>query len=256
MTLNYSVDTTDWLTMANDFVFLCAMVLSVIVGLLVCVGLFFEVMNARYPERKIQKKRTNKRKWQELYRAPVSIAVIVFCFSGGLFSQAAGWALTPVELTVWTGPVFLLLSMVLYDTWFYWMHRLLHCKPFYRFHKLHHKSVTPTVWTNHHETLVEAILNQVFYLVIPFILPIPLEILVLQKIYDQVSGMLGHSGYEHFASPGARKPFPLASTVFHDQHHAYFSYNFAHTFSVWDRLMGTLHPEYDKTVKSFEAIKS
>jgi sterol desaturase/sphingolipid hydroxylase (fatty acid hydroxylase superfamily) len=124
----------------------------------------------------------------------------------------------------------------------------------FRFHALHHTSVSPTVWTNHHETIVEALLNQLYYFVIVFFLPIPWQVLVVQKIYDQISGMLGHAGYEHFASPAARQPWPLASTVFHDQHHGYFRFNFAHTFSFWDRAMGTLHPRYDSTVTEFERI--
>jgi sterol desaturase/sphingolipid hydroxylase (fatty acid hydroxylase superfamily) len=31
----------------------------------------------------------------------------------------------------------------------------------------------------------------------------------------------------------------------HDQHHRYFRCNYATHFTLWDRLMGTLHPEHD-----------
>jgi sterol desaturase/sphingolipid hydroxylase (fatty acid hydroxylase superfamily) len=216
--------------------------------------LFFAFINARHPERKIQKNRVNATPWRELRYAPGSIVVIALCFAGGLFAQGQGWALAPLPLTWWTGPLLLVASMILYDTWFYWVHRLLHWKPFYRFHAQHHTSITPTVLTNHHETIFEAVLNQSFYLLIVFVLPIPWPMLIVQKVYDQISGMLGHAGYEHFASPGGRWPFPLASTVFHDQHHGYFRFNYGHSFSVWDRMLGTLHPSYDETVARFERI--
>ena len=255
MAIMNSGGTDDWFAIVRDFLSLFAVVLVALVIVLLCVGLLFEFFNARHPERKIQKGRTNKRKWKELYRAPGSIAIIALCFSGGLFAQAKGWALTPFPINWWTGPILLAVSVFLYDTWFYWIHRLLHCKPFYQFHALHHKSLAPTVWSNHNESLAEAFLNQAFYLFIPFLLPIPWQILVLQKLYDQVSGMLGHAGFEHFASPAGRKPFPLTSTVFHDQHHAHFSYNYGHTFSFWDRIMGTLYPRYDETLASFEGGK-
>ena len=78
--------------------------------------------------------------------------------------------------------------------------------------------------------------------------------LVLQKLYDQFSGMLGHAGFEHFASPAGRAPFPLASTVFLNQHHSHFAY-YGHTFSIWDRMLGTLYPKYDDTLASFENNK-
>ena len=85
-------------------------------------------------------------------------------------------------------------------------------------------------------------------------LPIPWQVLVVQKLYDRISGMLGHAGFEHFASSAGRAPWPLASTVFHDQHHSSFRHNFAHTFSWWDRWAGTLHPRYDATVQRFEQM--
>ncbi|WP_137129276.1 sterol desaturase family protein [Rhizobium sp. FY34] len=253
--LSATVPELGWRGLALDFAVLFGLTVAAILIVLAAVGGFFEVMNARHPERRIQKHRVNRRKWQELAHAPGSVAIIALCFSGGLFAQAQGWTIAPLALSWWTGPLMLGLSVVLYDAWFYWVHRLLHWKPFYRFHALHHKSVAPTVWTNHHETLVEGFLNQAFYLLIPFILPIPWQLLVLQKLYDQVSGMLGHAGFEHFASPAGRTPFPFASTVFHDQHHGYFKYNYGHTFSWWDRMMGTLHPRYDATLESFEPKK-
>lgn len=234
------------------FAALFGLVVAAIVAILLGTGLFFEVMNARHPGRKIQKSRVNARKWKELAYAPGSILTLSLCFTAGLFSQWQGWTFPPLSLSWWSGPLTLALSVLLYDTWFYWVHRLLHCPAMFRFHALHHTSPVPTVWTNHHETLVEALLNQLYYLAIVFMLPIPWQMLVVQKVYDQVSGMLGHAGYEHFASPLARWPWPLASTVFHDQHHSSFRFNFAHTFSFWDRAMGTLHPRYDATVVSFE----
>lgn len=244
-----------WYPLAQQFLSLFGLVLLALVIVLVSVGLVFEFLNARHPERKIQKGRTNKRKWKELYRAPGSLVIIAFCFSGGLFAQMKGWTITPYALNWWTGPLLLAASVLLYDTWFYWIHRLLHCKPFYRFHALHHKSLAPTVWSNHNESLPEAFFNQAYYLIIPFFLPIPWQMLVLQKLYDQISGMLGHAGFEHFASPAGRTPFPLASTVFHDQHHSHFAYNYGHTFSIWDRMLGTLYPKYDETLESFEHTK-
>ena len=128
-----------WYSLAQQFLSLFGVVLLALVIVLVSVGLVFEFLNARHPERKIQKGRTNKRKWKELYRAPGSLVIIAFCFSGGLFAQMKGWTIAPYALNWWTGPLFLAASVLLYDTWFYWIHRLLHCKPFYRFHALHHK---------------------------------------------------------------------------------------------------------------------
>ncbi len=242
------------MALLTDFLGILAAVVTAIVTIMALTGLLFEILNRRHPERKIQKGRNNPRKWRELRQAPISILTLSTCFAFGLFAQFQGWALSPFALNWWSAPLLLIASMIGYDAWFYWVHRLLHTRLFYRFHALHHRSVTPTVWSNHHETFVEALLNQAYYAFVVFVLPIPWQVLIVQKIYDQISGMLGHAGFEHIASPAGRSPWPLASTVFHDQHHRHFRFNYGHTFSFWDRVMGTLHPKYDMTLKSFEDL--
>ncbi|MBY0613722.1 MAG: sterol desaturase family protein, partial [Beijerinckiaceae bacterium] len=156
----------------GEFLTLLATVVAVILALMLGTGLFFEILNRRHPDRKIQKHRVNERKWQELAYAPGSIVVLSLCFSLGLFAQWQGYALVPLELSWWSVPLTLGISVLLYDAWFYWVHRLLHWKPMFRFHALHHTSATPTVWTNHHETIVESLLNQAYYAIIVFVLPI------------------------------------------------------------------------------------
>ena len=64
--------------------------------------------------------------------------------------------------------------------------------------------------------------------------------------------MIGHCGFEYFAASTARYPSPLLCTTFHDQHHSGFRYNYANYFSFWDRVLGTLAPNYDQRVKTFE----
>jgi sterol desaturase/sphingolipid hydroxylase (fatty acid hydroxylase superfamily) len=82
--------------------------------------------------------------------------------------------------------------------------------------------------------------------------PIPPEVIIAHKLFDQVTGIAGHAGHEYFAAPSNRSPWPMLCTTFHDQHHGHFNYNYANTFSWWDRLMGTIHPRYDEIVERFE----
>lgn len=242
--------------LVKEFAILFAVVFATVVVLFAASSLVLEAMNRRHPERKIQAGRINRHKWRELRRAPGSIAVVAGCFSFGLFAQREGWTPTPLEATWWSVPLWVGIGIVLYDAWFYWTHRLGHTERFYRLHACHHGSPTPTPWTNHFETVGDAFLYQSFYAILPFVLPIPPIAFVAHKIYDQVTGVLGHAGYEHFASRLERRPWPLANTVFHDQHHSGFKYNFGHSFSVWDRVFGTLHPKYDETTAAFEKVSA
>lgn len=236
----------------TSFLTILFIALPTVICLFLSIAYFFEFLNHSHPDRKVQKSRLNKIKEIELRKTLGSIFTVALCISTGIYAQLQGWALTPVSLTWWSAPVFFIVSVFLYDTWNYWTHRLLHTKFFYKFHAPHHRSLSPTVWSNHNESLTEAFFNQSFFMVVPFILPIPWQILVAHKVYDQFVGMLGHAGYEHFASPLSRRPFPLTSTTFHDQHHSSFSFNYGHTFSLWDRVMGTIHPTYDEKISEFE----
>ncbi|TMK12662.1 MAG: sterol desaturase family protein, partial [Alphaproteobacteria bacterium] len=85
---------------------------------------------------------------------------------------------------------------------------------------------------------------QSYWLVAHFLIPAAPAVLLAHKLYDQVTGVIGHSGWEH-GGAWCRPPSPLVSVTHHDQHHRYFRCNYATHFTLWDRLMGTLHPEHD-----------
>ena len=73
-------------------------------------------------------------------------------------------------------------------------------------------------------------------------------VLLVHKIYDQITGVIGHSGWEH-GGGWCRPPSPLVGVTHHDQHHRYFRYNYATHFTWWDRMMGTLHPDHDAELR-------
>lgn len=219
-------------------------------------GTLFERLGARHPERRIQTRPFSDKKTdiRQSTRSLFSIAIYV---AGGLWLQANGYTLFAVWKLSWASLLFgLIISVVLYDAWFYWFHRLMHTKRFYRFHAQHHVSVAPTPWSNNNDTLTGTFFEQAYFLIAPLVLPFPALVFIIHKAWDQISGMIGHAGYEFFASPTARRPWPGVCTTYHDQHHAYFRFNFANTFTYWDRLFGTLHPGYDARVKEFEEIAS
>jgi Delta7-sterol 5-desaturase len=236
----------------TDFLALWAVTLT---GLLVLYFGFcglFHWLNGVSPERRIQSRPAKDQVTMEIRTSVVALVSIAGYVAGGLFIQAKGWALTPLPVTWWSVPVTFIASLVIYDAWFYWGHRLMHTKLLYRWHSHHHRSIVPSPWSNNSDTLVGAFVEQSYFLAAPFILPIPAAVLIAHKVYDQVTGIAGHAGHEYFASPSARAPWPMLCTTFHDQHHGHFNYNFANTFSWWDRMMGTIHPSYDAIVRKFE----
>lgn len=158
-----------------------------------------------------------------------------------------GFAAWPTS--IWSIVLSFLISMLAYDTWFYWMHRLLHTRPLYRrIHRWHHLSLPSVAWSNNSDTLLDNMFLQSYWLAAHLILPIAPVVLLVHKLYDHVSGIIGHSGVEHGGGI-TFPPSPMNSVTHHDQHHRYFNYNYSPHFTLWDRLMGTLHPTHDAEVK-------
>jgi lathosterol oxidase len=238
-----------------EFALLALALYAVSLTLLFSVGLVMTALNARHPERKIQERQPTHDALRDIKSSTRQLAITSLCLATGLYAQHRGWVLfDPVALSWWSVPVFFVLSLILHDTWFYWGHRILHTKMFYRFHKPHHMTVTPTVWSNDAGSSVDTLFAHSYYALVLFVIPIPPAVFLAHRVFDQVSAAVGHCGYEHFASPTARKPWPLLCTLYHDQHHQYFVYNYANYFSFWDRLCGTIHPTYDGKVHDFEEI--
>lgn len=213
-------------------------------------GFILQCINGMQPWRKIQAKESNIPARTEIKQSWSGFLGTPFCLSLGLWSQYKGWAITPLETTFWSILGFFVLATLMHDLWFYWMHRLLHTKAFIRWHRLHHMSPVPTVWTNDRFTLPDVLMSQCFLCVVPFVLPIPALALVLYRLSDHVKGLIGHSGYEYAAGPFAIWPMPFVCVTHHDGHHELFRYNFGNTLSIWDRMFGTLDPEYDEKVRA------
>jgi len=179
----------------------------------------------------------------------ISLAVIAAMLGGDHWSYATlGWGLRPLP-GIGGAVLSLIGSLVLFDTWFYWLHRLIHTRFFYRrVHRWHHMTVTPVVWSNNSDRLIDNLFLQSYWLFAHLLIPIAPVALFAHKVYDQITGIIGHSGYEH-GGRWCRPPSPLVGVTHHDQHHQFFRCNYATHFSWWDRMMGTLHPDHDRALK-------
>jgi len=237
-----------------NFLSIFSIVYVVSLGVYFITGFLISAINKCSPQNRIQKKRDGEKRARiEIKSSIKALAVSSVLLSAGYLFQQQGWALfQPFELNWWNFAVFFVLAFVIFDAWFYWGHRILHLKWFYRWHKPHHLSVAPTAWSNDSSAVVDTLIEHGFYFFVWLLLPIPAISVFALRLFDQVSGMIGHSGFEYFAGRTTRRPFPFLCTTFHDLHHSQFHYNFGNFMSVWDRMMGTVHPKYDQIVFEIE----
>ena len=97
---------------------------------------------------------------------------------------------------IWV-PVSLLLALVVHDTYFYWMHRILHHKKLFKLtHLVHHKSTNPSPWTSYSFHFLEAIAEGGVMIVLVFVMPLHPLTLGLFALSSFVINVYGHLGYE------------------------------------------------------------
>lgn len=232
-----------------DFLVLTALWWAILLAIYFGFGTFADWLTARHPERKIQPDRDGlKRKWADIRVGVKKLLMSAGLLVAGFLCQREDWTWTPMELSWWNLILWFGVGMFLFDTWFYFTHRLLHWAPLYRFHALHHKNVAPTAWSSDNTGALDTFMEHSFYFAIWLMTPAPAEAVFAIRIANQFIGMIGHSGFEFFASPLTKIPSPFVCSTYHDMHHSTFRYNFANIFSFWDRLLGTAHPDYDGRV--------
>lgn len=156
---------------------------------------------------------------------------------------------------LWWAPVSLVLSLVIHDTYFYWMHRLMHHKKIFRFtHKVHHQSTNPSPWSSYSFHILEAVAEGGILLVLAFTLPMHAEMLLLFTVVSLIINVYGHLGYE-IMPKGLRNSFlfeVINTSVYHNLHHSKFKGNYSLYFRWWDKLMKTENPDY---VKEYDRIQ-
>ena len=110
---------------------------------------------------------------RDFRKSVVSLAVIAAMLGAGHWSYTTlGWGLQPLPGIGGT-VLSAVASLVLFDTWFYWLHRLIHTRVFYRrVHRWHHLTITPVVWSNNSDRLVDNLFLQSYWLVAHFLIPV------------------------------------------------------------------------------------
>jgi sterol desaturase/sphingolipid hydroxylase (fatty acid hydroxylase superfamily) len=152
----------------------------------------------------------------------------------------------------------ILASILLHDTYFYWMHRLIHHKwLFKKVHAVHHNSTNPSPWAAFSFHPFEAILEAGILPILVFILPLHIGAIVIFLLFMTILNVLGHLGYEFYPRNFVANPLTnWNNTSFHhNQHHQKFNCNYGLYFNWWDKICKTNHIEYQKQFEEFTSLR-
>jgi methylsterol monooxygenase len=132
-----------------------------------------------------------------------------------------------------------LLFFFIEDFWFYWVHRLLHYGPFYKYiHKVHHEYAAPFGITAEYAHPIETIILGLGTSLGPFLFGSHLLTLWIWLVVRVIQTVDAHSGYNFPWSFNRFIPF-YGGAEFHDYHHMAFVGNYSSTFTIWDKVFGT-----------------
>ena len=136
-----------------------------------------------------------------------------------------------------------LVYVLLFDAYFYVLHRLLHTRALYRtIHAVHHRSTAPTVLTAFAFHPLEALLIIAFMPVAMSLVAIHLVSLVVVIAFLSGSIVLAHCGRDVLPDWWQRIPVLnwYVTPRIHEAHHRCRDCNYSATLSIFDRAFGTL----------------
>jgi lathosterol oxidase len=220
---------------------------------------FYKVLTVWFTKSKIQKREADIKDFKrEIWHSLKTTVVFVFVGYIALFSPFTKHSQIYTDINaypIWWIGVSLIISLVIHDTYFYWMHRLLHHKKLFKLaHLVHHQSTNPSPWASYSFHFIEACTEGAVLFVIALIIPVHPLTIILFTVVGFIINVYGHLGYEVAPKSFRHSIFFefLNTSVHHNLHHSKFKGNYGLYFRVWDRLMGTEHPDY---VKDYDRVQ-
>lgn len=163
------------------------------------------------------------------------------------------------DFSIWWLPVSLLLSMLIHETYYYWLHRWMHKpKVFKLLHKVHHDSSTTSAWTAFSFHPLEGVLQAAILPLTIIVLPMHVYVLLLQLTVMTFSSVINHLEIETYPANFHRHFIGkwIIGATHHSLHHKQFKYNFGLYFTFWDKWKSTESPKFESLFEEKTAVKS
>lgn len=150
------------------------------------------------------------------------------------------------DSTVWFKVIMeVVLLTVLMDILMYVFHRFVHeLRLLNSLHARHHTHVSTNLLSLFVLHPVESIGFGLMMLVVITVIPFTAIGISIYLFINSVWGTIGHLNVTVLPDSWQKllKKAHICTSEFHYLHHKHQAYNFGFYFSVWDRLLGTLHP--------------
>ena len=224
-------------------------------------GWFYIYRKNRWKNRRLSIKTADRQQFFKEVKWSV-VTSLIFSVAGALTALFWQKGYTKIYLSItdyplWYLPVSLILSMLIHETYYYWLHRWMHQpKVFKLLHKVHHDSNTTSAWTAFSFHPLEGLLQAVVLPLTIILLPMHVYVLLLQLTIMTFSSVINHLEIETYPANFHRHFIGkwLIGATHHSLHHKQFKYNFGLYFTFWDKWKKTESPKFsaffeEKTTK-------
>ena len=222
--------------------------------------LFYVILYTRIKDKKIQSRMPSRGdQWREIMYSLGTM--VIFAIISALFIGTPLRAYTQFYKDINEHSMFYFwaafpIMFLIHDTYFYWMHRIMHHPQVFKWvHVVHHKSTNPSPWAAYAFHPLESFVEMGIFIIFIFIMPIHYIHLFGFFTFSVLYNMYGHLGWELYPKGFSKSRIGrwVNTSVSHNQHHQYFTGNYGLYLLVWDRWMGTLRRDYDT---QFDKVKS
>lgn len=228
------------------FVFLMSIRYFILTGL--SYFIFYKILKSKVVRLKIQQKFPL---YKDYVREIKHSILTLFIFAGYAYiilnTKLRGFTKIYDDIHQFSALYFILsilIALFIHDTYFYFMHRIMHHpKIFKHVHLVHHKSTNPNPFSSYSFHPIEAIIEGAVIIVIAITIPIHklalgifLLVMILYNIY-------GHLGYEIIPNWIRKSKIGkwLNTATNHNLHHKLGKDNYGLYFKFWDEIFKTSH---------------
>ena len=218
-------------------------------------GLFYFVFYRWYPHKWVSRKINQKTYKEGQFKKEVTwscITALIFSLSGAITLILWQKGYTKIymnwnDFPVWWIPASLFISLLIHESYYYWLHRWMHVPGIFKIvHKVHHESNITSPWTAFSFHPYEGMLQAIFLPVLILILPMHLYVLIFQLTIMTLSSVINHLDIEIYPTNFYKHAIGkwLIGASHHSLHHKQFKYNYGLYFTFWDKWKKTESPLY------------
>ncbi|MFN4146126.1 MAG: sterol desaturase family protein [Runella sp.] len=189
--------------------------------------------------------------WREIGYSLVTSVIFALAGAGMVVAWQKGYTQIYLDFDQYSALWFvvsIVLVLFLHETYYYWLHRLMHHPKVYKWvHKAHHDSITTSAWTSFSFHPIESLLQAVILPLLMFVIPLHYWAIGIILLTMTTTSAINHLNTELYPRDFHRHWWGRwwIGATHHSLHHSQFKYNFGLYFTFWDKWCRTESPDYE-----------